>query len=131
MNEKIICEKCGAKMIDRSEGGSIFVECPNCGWGWATTTHDASMDDKTEYEIWLRPGNSQSAEILHLIADIANVNFLQAKKMLNNQEPVMLCKACNEAAASLSKVQKIQIIAGSLKKANVEFFITPDFKYEI
>ena len=101
MNEKMFCEKCGAEMIDRSEGDSIFVECPNCGWGWATTTYDPSMDDETEYEIWLRPGNAQSPEMLRLIADIANVNLLQAKKMLNNEEPVLLYKAYREAAASV------------------------------
>lgn len=131
MIEKIICEKCGTEMIDHSKGDSIFVECPNCGWGWATTLSDPTADDDTKYEIWLRPGNPQSPEILHLIAGIANVNLLQAKKMLNHQEPVMLYKVCNEAASSLNKVQKIQRVAGNLKNANVEFFITPDFKYEI
>ena len=131
MIEKIFCEKCGAEMIDRSEGDSIFVECPNCGWGWATTLSDPTADDDTKYEIWLQPGNSQSPEILHLIASIANVNLLQAKRMLNLQEPVLLYKAHNEAAASLNKVQRIQTIARNLKNANVDFFITPDFKYEI
>ena len=128
MNEKMFCEKCGAEMIDRSEGDSIFVECPNCGWGWATTTYDPSMDDETEYEIWLRPGNAQSPEMLRLIADIANVNLLQAKKMLNNEEPVLLYKAYREAAAARNRVQKTQDVATRLAEANVLFYIVPDFK---
>lgn len=131
MNEKIICEKCGTEMIDRSKGDSISIICPNCGWGWATTTHDPSMDDETEYEIWLRPGNAQSTEILRLIAGIANINLLQAKKLLSNEEPILLFKAHTEAVAVRNKVQKIQDIAKRLTEVNVLFFIVPDFKYEI
>ncbi len=131
MSEKIICEKCGAEMIDRSTGDSIFIECPNCGWGWASTTYDSSMDDETAYEIWLCPGNSQSPEVLRLIADIANVNFLQAKMILNSKEPVMIYKAYTETVASLNKVQKIQVLGRSLKSAQVKFFISPEFKYKL
>lgn len=131
MSEQILCEKCGTQMIPLLEYGSVGMTCPNCGWGWATTSSDPTADDDTEYEIWVCPGNSQSPAVLRLIADIANVNLLQAKKMLGSQEPVMLYKACNEAAAALNKVQKILVIAGRLKSAKVEFFITPDFKYEI
>lgn len=130
MTEKILCEKCGTEMIDRSEGGSILVECPNCGWGWATTSYDPTADDDTAYEIWLRPGNSQSTEMLRLIASVSNINYLQAKKMLNSEEPVLLYKADNEAAAIQNKVQKIQDIARRLEDANVMFFIVPDFRYD-
>lgn len=131
MTQKIICEKCGSKMIDRSSGNSIWVECPKCGWGWASTTYDPSVDDETAYEIWLSPGNSQSPEVLRLIASIAGVNLLQAKKMLNAEEPIMLYKAYNEAASSQTRAQKIQVIAKSLKQNNISFFIVPDFKYDL
>lgn len=131
MGEKMICEKCGAEMIDRSTGESVFIECPNCGWGWATTTYDPRLDDETAYEIWLCPGNAQSPENLRLIAEIANINVLQAKRMLGNEEPVMLYKACGEAAAEQSRVQRVQSIAGKLADAGISYYITPDFKYKI
>ena len=118
-------------MIDRSAVDSIFIECPNCGWGWAATAYDPTMDDETEYEIWLRPGNAQSPEILRLIAGIANINLLQAKEMLNQEEPVLLYKAYREAVAIQSKVQKTQAIAKRLSETNVLFYIVPDFKYDI
>ena len=130
MTQQIICEKCGSEMNDRSSGNSIWVECPKCGWGWACTTYDPSMDDETAYEIWLHPGNSQSPEVLRLIASIAGVNLLQAKKMLNVAKPIMLYKAHNEAASSQTRVQKMQAIAKSLKQNNISFFIVPDFKYD-
>ena len=131
MSQRIICEKCGSEMIDRSSGNSIWVECPKCGWGWATTTYDPSLDDETAYEIWLHPGNFQSPEVLRLIAGIAGVNLLQAKKMLNTEEPIMLYKAYNETASSQSRVQKIQNIAKRLIQKNISFFIVPDFKYDL
>ena len=131
MNDKNICEKCGAEMIDRSSGDSIVVECSKCGWGWATTTYDPTIDDDTSYEIWLMPGNMQTLDTIRLIADIAGVNYLQAKKMLCDKAPVMLYKAYNEAVASQTGVQKIQDIAGRLAGANVIFSIKPDFPYNI
>lgn len=118
-------------MIDRSSGYSIVVECSKCGWGWATTTYDPTIDDDTSYEIWLMPGNPQTIEVIRLIAGIANVSYLQAKKMLGDEAPVMLYKAYNEAVASQTKVQKIQDIAGRLAGANVKFSIKPDFPYNI
>ena len=131
MSEQILCEKCGAQMMPLLEYGSVGMTCPHCGWGWATTSSESTANDDTAYEVWLCSGNSQSPEVLRLIAGIANVNLLQAKKMLNSKEPVMLYKARSEAAASLNKVQKIRIIARSLKSAKIEFFISPEFKYEI
>lgn len=131
MTEKIFCEKCGAGMIDRSEGDSVLVECPKCGWGWATTSCDPSADDDTEYEIWLRPGNTQSTEVLQLITGVANINFLQAKAMLSSDAPVILYKAYSEAAPVQTKVQKIQDISRKLTDANLMFFIVPDFSYDL
>lgn len=123
---------------DSASGIRIYrYDMSNCGWGWATTLSDPTDNDDTKYEIWLRPVNSQSSEILHLIADISNVNLLQAKKMLSCHEPVMLYKACNEAASSLNKVQKIQAIAGYLKKRMLSSSSLPisstksECKYEI
>ena len=116
-------------MIDRSTGKSIIVECPNCGWGWAA--YNPGIEDETAYEIWLCPGNTQSPENLRLIAGIANINFLQAKRMMSREEPVMLYKARGEAVSEQSRVQRIQSIAGKLADAGISYFITPDFKYEI
>ena len=89
------------------------------------------MDDETAYEIWLHPGNTQSPEVLRLIASIAGINLLQAKKMLNAEEPIMLYKADNEVASSQTGVQKIQVIAKSLMQNNISFFIVPDYKYDL
>lgn len=129
MKNKIICEQCGAEMNDYSSEGSIHVECPKCGWGWATTTYDASLDDETAYEIWLEPGNVQSSDILRMIANIASVNYLQAKKLLSSDEPVRIYTAHLESVSEHSKVQQIQKIARQLTDAQVKFHIVPDFSY--
>ena len=129
MTDKIICEKCGSEMNNRSSEGSIFIECPKCGWGWATTVYDATAEDDTSYEVWLLPGNPKTQKILRLIAGLANVNFLQAREMLNSETPVLLYKAVHEAVAEKNKVQRIQEIAKVLQTANIRFSISPDFPY--
>ena len=40
MNDKCICEKCGAEMKPLSDFSPVGMTCPNCGWGWATTYID-------------------------------------------------------------------------------------------
>ena len=86
MTDKIICEKCGCEMTDRSSGDSICVECPQCGWGWATTTYDPSLDDNTAYELWLLPGNAQRKP--------ANHCKNQSYKLLTGKKTVGLFYPC-------------------------------------
>ncbi len=131
MTDKYVCEKCGTEMVNRSSKYSVVVECPKCGWGWATTSYDPTDDDNTEYEIWLLPGNVQTMETMRLIAHIASINYLQSKKMLESETPVMLYKACHEAVANLNKVQRIQDIAKKLNGSNIRFFVVPEFPYEL
>lgn len=130
MTEKMICEKCGSEMIDQSIGDSICIECPKCGWGWATTTYDPTCEDRTPYEVWLELGNQQTLEILRLIANVAGVNFIQAKTILSSESPVMIYRACPEAAAEKNMVQQIQDVARKLLDAGVQFSIKPDFTYD-
>lgn len=130
MTDKLICEKCGAEMVDRSVGASICIECPKCGWGWATTTYDLTDDDHTSYEIWLAPGNPQSLDVIRLIADIANINFVQAKRTLASEKAIMIYKAHPEAVAEMNMMQRTRCIAQRLFNAGLRFSILPDFPYD-
>lgn len=130
MTEKVICEKCGNEMIDRSYGDSIHIECPNCGWGWATTTYDPCLDDTTAYEIWISPGNKQSSENLRIIAKICHINFLQAKRVLNSSVPERLYPFIETSCSTQNRVLDIKKIANILLIAHINFYIAPDFPYE-
>lgn len=126
----MICEKCGAEMVDRSGVKSICIECPQCGWGWATTTYDPTDEDCTPYEIWVLPGNPQSLDAIRLIACIANINFIQAKKSLACEKAFMVFKVHPEAVAETNMVQRIKDVARRLDNAGFRFFISPDFPYD-
>lgn len=130
MTEKIICEKCGNEMENHSYNDSIHIECPNCGWGWATTTYDQSLDDTTAYEIWILPGNAHSAEILKTIAKIAHINILQAKKLLNKSEPTKLYPYSNYPCNTLNRIHEIKEFARILQTRNIQFYISPSFPYK-
>lgn len=95
------CEKCGHEIADRSTAQTICLECPNCGWGFATSLSQPLDEDMTDYKIYLNPGNTETMEHIKLISAICHVNYLQARKLLSSQKPVLIYKAEQEAASSL------------------------------
>jgi hypothetical protein len=127
----MICEKCGADMKEIHDAFSEGMECPNCGWGWVTTNVGAIADDNIDYEIWLKPGNACNTGNIKLIADIANVNFIQAKGLLSSSQAVLIYKAVSESVATMPKANRVQAVARKLKNAEVAFTISPDFPYDI
>ncbi|MDD6311481.1 MAG: zf-TFIIB domain-containing protein [Firmicutes bacterium] len=127
----MICEKCGADMKEIQGAFSEGMECPNCGWGWVTTNIGSIADDNTDYEIWLQPGNTGNTSNIKLVADIANVNFVQAKQLLDSNCATMIYKAVSESATTMPKAQRVQIIAKRLKETEISFSISPDFPYDV
>lgn len=125
------CEKCGHEIADRSTAQTICLECPNCGWGFATSLSQPLDEDMTDYKIYLNPGNTETMEHIKLISAICHVNYLQARKLLSSQEPVLIYKAEQEAVSSLSKAGKVMQTAKCLKESSLDFNIIPDFPYEI
>ena len=115
----------------RSTAQTICLECPNCGWGFATSLSQPLDEDMTDYKIYLNPGNTETMEHIKLISAICHVNYLQARKLLSSQKPVLIYKAEQEAASSLSKAGKVLQAAKCLKESSLEFSIIPDFPYEI
>ena len=117
-------------MIDRSSEGSIVMECPKCGWGWATTTYNPIADDMTDYEIWLSPVNETTLRSIKLISGLINCNYNQAKTVLASTEPYLLYKAKDESISSQYKAERVQTIAKKLKEGNILFSILPEFPYK-
>ncbi|MCQ2555455.1 MAG: hypothetical protein MJ171_07370 [Clostridia bacterium] len=127
----MICEKCGTEMKKIERELSKGMECPNCGWGWITTDLEPILTDDTEYVIWLCQGNESCTSNIKLIAEIANLNYVQAKKLLCSNHTELLYKAIDVSAATISKAQRVQEIAKRLSEAGILFEITPDFPFEI
>lgn len=79
-------------------------------YAWSVRTADGDLqphcpsltdEDMTDYKIYLNPGNTETMEHIKLISAICHVNYLQARKLLSSQKPVLIYKAEQEAASSL------------------------------
>ena len=127
----MICEKCGAEMTEVRSSLSIGMECPNCGWGWITTNTDDMAEDDTEYEIMLLEGNEPSKDAIKLISTVAEVNYLQAKKLITASAPIVIYRAHNEAVSTMPKAMRVKTVAKALKQASIRYTIKPDFPYEV
>lgn len=112
------CEKCGASMVEYREGHSVGFTCMNCGWGVATSYFETHELDLTVYSIIVQ-GNKATPVAIKAIASIANVNFLQAKKLIEMPEAIVF-------EGNASSILKKKAILGN---AGIAYRITPEFHY--
>ena len=117
---KIICEKCGHEMNIINTEWATSVECPNCKWGWATTNISAIFEDKTKYTITINPISQATKDQLKIISEIKQCNFIEAKRILEAGGDI-----CIDTAV------KTKEIAQKMIKVALEYYISPEFKYEI
>lgn len=120
MNEKVICEKCGAEMKSYQEGRTGGMLCPKCGWGWATTITSEIDVDETMYTVQISKPNTIVTNMIKLYADLSGSNYVQAKKALE------------EGNAELSGLAvDIQNMLPQIRETGLGFTITPDYPYSI
>ena len=121
MEDKVICEKCGAEMVPLDPSRPIGMECPNCDWGWATTYIEPILADDTKYLIFLEWGNTLEDEVIKAVAKVAVCNFLQAKKLLE-EAPVKIAEG---------KARYVEPLIEMLEKAAVKYHIEPEWPYGV
>ena len=131
MNEIIVCEKCGEQMVSIEQDHTVGMTCPKCVWGWVTSHFDAIDTDRTDYSIFLRPGNPADINNIKLIASLCSTNFIETKRILQSDVDTCIYTATNESSADYSKAGKVRHIASLLKTAHLSFYITPDFPYAL
>ncbi|MBQ7503115.1 hypothetical protein IJT93_10505 [bacterium] len=113
------CEECGAGMEWFRRGGCCGWECKSCGWNVATSWFDPIEMDQTAYSISLEPSENPAVSKLKLTAEIAGVNWLEAKKLIEN------------APAELFRgpAPQIKEIRDKLEAAGMKYKIEPEFPY--
>lgn len=116
--EKVYCEKCGEEMVDLLPNQGMGMTCPKCGWGWATTSFEEYEGDRTDYSIVITQ-NIANADIIKIVAEYANVNYVQAKKLVEMPE----------AKIYTGKAVEILNKRGKLSDFNINFKIEPEFPY--
>lgn len=93
--------------------------CPACGWGVRTTYIDEIYQDITEYSIFIQKVTNITQKKIKVISKIAGVNYLGAKRILENDD-ICILKA---------KAIDIKTAICELESANIPFEVRPEFKY--
>jgi len=117
---KMLCDKCGTKMIDKTKGPYVHFVCPQCGH--AVATYDYSKEDpikldKTIYSVRLI-NNKPTIELIKILSKLSGSNYLECKEKIEQNEIVLAGKAV-EIAHFLAEI----------KLLNIKPEITPDFPY--
>ena len=112
------CKKCGNEMPEYRENHSSGYTCPKCGLGWATSYFEPYETDQTEYTIIIF-GNDATKRNIRVVAEYANINYLQAKKLIEMPEATLFS----------GKAPEIIEKKKALIENNISFKITPDFTY--
>ena len=130
-NGKLYCSRCGQEIISIIEGRALTLNCSKHGV-LAVTSYFSDMElDSTNYEIFLQPNNIVNKENIKIISKITSLNFLESKKVLESKTAVSIYKVKDAAAREISKPEAILKIARKLKELSLDFYITPEFKYDI
>lgn len=119
MTDKIICEKCGAEMVPIDPDKPVGMECPKCGWGWATSYIEPKLEDGTVYSIILEQGNELDVDAIKAVSKVANCNFIQAKAMII-EAPQQMAEG---RAVDIERYMEL------LDKAFVKYNIEPEWPY--
>ena len=113
------CEKCETEIFTSIEGSCLAVRCPNCGWSLVTTYIDKIHSDSTIYTITIINIPDPTIPQIRLVAKLANVNWLQVKDMLAQDEMLLVQE----------RAPKIKQVVSLLTEANIPYRIFPDYTY--
>ena len=119
MNDNVICEKCGRVMTYYRKAGSCGYECPNCGWGWATSYYSPLDLDEQKYTVTVAGSNVGKSQQYKAISEILNCNYLEARKKYISGFSIQDIPA--KDALSVIK---------TLTNGHVSFTVSPVFPHE-
>ncbi|HLO87738.1 MAG TPA: hypothetical protein VK203_22405 [Nostocaceae cyanobacterium] len=116
-----VCEQCGSPMEVRREGSTQGLYCTNCDWSVVTTYIPAIILDETLYKVSILNGDAQNKQHIRAVAQIVNVNFLAARKLLQEQSPLIVFRG---DAKEVVRVREVLSMAGLV------YEITPEFPWQ-
>lgn len=119
MSKIMKCEECGADAEFRVEGSTEGFFCTKCNWSLVTTRIPTIAQDITKYKMFLLSANPHNKEQVKALSEIANINFLQARKMAQEKRPLII----QDEALVIEKARKL------FDKLSIHYEIEPDFPY--
>lgn len=115
--EKFLCEQCGSELHEFDELCTVGMECPNCGWCMVTTS--PIISDRHTYNIFINSNILPSINNIKLISEIANCNYITAKKLIESAPVQIFCGSAINVKSAKKK----------LENANITYRIKPEFPY--
>ena len=113
-------------MLDHSTAQTICLECPNCGWGFATTLSQPLNEDMNRLRNLSQSRlNPETMEHIKQISALCHGVTCRQRIALLPKEPVLIYKAEQEAASSLSRAGKVLQIAGYLEEKFAKVYHHP------
>lgn len=114
------CEKCGHE-LEPVKGvylACIGMTCPNCGWGFIRSEGDPMLEDVNDYTITIKSYDTNQ-QTLRSISKCMNINYIEAKKQLDNAPFVAFKGKAYEV------IKKLQI----LNRGDVNYSVSPNFPW--
>ena len=114
------CQYCGNNLKHRIQDSTQGLFCERCDeWILVTTYIPEIRRDETRYKIYLHSADSKNKQHIKALAKAANINFLQARKMIQEDKPLIL----EEEAVAVDRTRKI------FDDLSIEYDIKPLFPY--
>ena len=115
----MVCEKCRSEMRFKQVGHTVEWICDNCGESVAATCFEPYETDPADYHIFLTAPFTASVNIIKLVSEISNRNYVESKRLIESSPAEIFC----------GKAADVLRIRNKLRAANVEIRIEPDFPY--
>ena len=120
INFDSICPKCGGALEARREGSTEGLFCTKCDWSVVTTYLPDVLCDTTSYQVIVTSGDFKLELHLKAVAQLAGVNFLAARKLL--QGP-------GEFVVFTGPAHQVTSARDVLMAADLRFKIEPPFPW--
>lgn len=117
--DSINCEICGGEMEYRRDETTQGWYCTNCGWNVVTSYIEPIYEDVTTYNVFSSRNIQVGVEQLKAISKIKNINFIEAKHVLETEGNLIY----------KGKAVEIKEVRDKLEKNMVEYYMKPEFPY--
>lgn len=121
-NKALQCEYPDCEAEAKVEGSTQGLYCSKCQRWLVVATYIPPIDsDVQEYRVIVVGGDYRNTEHVKAISSVSNLNFLQARNVLQ------------EAAAEVLKdrARTVQSAVSLLARVGIRYRIEPDFPYRI
>ena len=115
------CAQCGGDLEARAEGRVQGLFCQRCGWAVVTSRFSAIELDQTDYEVQAIGGDLHNQAHVKAVAEVSGRNFLGARKLLQESEPLVY----------RGKALEVARIAAVLTAAGLGVQIVPPFPHSL